>query len=243
MARKFHDYGNFIHYDSLSVTELRKIVEKKLSKNADYEPVIVKSNAHKGICQSWWGEAWCRNLERYADLENRIGRGKSYVRNGAIIDLKINSGEIYAKVQGSRRTPYKVKITLDKINDDVRHKIEQQATGKIQNLESLMTGSFPDDLKELFFSKAGLFPTPDEIHFNCSCPDWARMCKHVAAVLFGIWVRLDDNPLYFFKMRGIDIDDFVSKVVSDKIENMLQKINVSTARIIQNSDLTQLFGI
>ena len=230
------------YYDTPSVGELRQMAKETLSKNKNYEPVIVEGNSRK-ICKSWWGDAWCRNLERYADWENRIGRGKSYVRNGNVVDLKINGGEIYAKVQGSRKTPYTVKITIDSIDEKKRYRIEEQAAGKIQNLEALLNGTFPEELKELFFQKDGLFPSPDEIHFNCNCPDWAIMCKHVAATLFGIGVRLDFNPIYFFQMRGINIDAFIAKVVSGKVETMLKNANIITPRVIQESEVAQLFGL
>ena len=233
----FYDY-----YNTPSVGELRQMAKETLSKNKNFEPVIVEGNSRK-ICKSWWGDAWCRNLERYADWENRIGRGKSYVRNGNVVDLKIKGGKIHAKVQGSRKTPYTVKITIDMIDEKKRHRIEERATGKIQNMEALLTGTFPEELKELFFQEDGLFPSPDEIHFNCSCPDWAIMCKHVAAALFGIGVRLDSNPIYFFQMRGIDLDDFVTKVVSGKVETMLKNADVITSRVIQESEVPQLFGI
>ena len=230
------------YYDTPSVGELRQMAKETLSKNKNYEPVIVEGNSRK-ICKSWWSDAWCRNLERYADWENRIGRGKSYVRNGNVVDLKINGGEIYAKVQGSRKTPYTVKITIEPIDEKKRRQIEEQAAGKIQNLEALLSGTFPEELKELFFQKDGLFPSPDEIHFNCSCPDPAIMCKHVAAALFGIGVRLDTNPIYFFQMRGINPDAFIAKVISGKVETMLKNADIVTSRVIQESEAAQLFGL
>lgn len=239
---KFYGYDSFGCYNTPSVGELRQMVKETLSKNKNYAPVVVEGTSRK-ICKSWWGDAWCRNLERYADWENRIGRGKSYVRNGNVVDLKTNGGEIYAKVQGSRKTPYTIKITIDPIDKESCRRIEEQASGKIQNLEALLTGTFPEELKDLFFQKNGLFPSPNEIHFNCNCPDWAIMCKHVAAVLFGIGVRLDTNPIYFFKMRGIDPDKFIAKIVSGKVETMLKNANIVTPRVIQESEVTQLFGI
>lgn len=165
------------------------------------------------------------------------------MRNGNVVDLKINGGEIYAKVQGSRKTPYTIKIAIDMIDEKNCRRIEEQATGKIQNVESLMSGTFPEELKDLFFQKDGLFPSPDEIHFDCSCPDFAIMCKHVAAALFGIGVRLDSNPIYLFQMRGINIDEFIAEVISGKVETMLKNSNVITSRVIHESEITQLFGL
>ena len=239
----FYDSRSYIYQSNRNFLEqLRKSADATISRNRDYQPVRLDANARK-ICKSWWGIAWCRNLERYADWENRIARGKTYLKAGAVVDLKINGGKINAKVQGNRRRPYDIEIIIDPIKPRAQTKIERQAVGKIQNLESLINGTFPEDLKELFFERDGLFPAPKEIHFNCNCPDWANMCKHVTAVLYGIGVRLDDDPLYFFQMRAIDVDDFISKVVGGKIDAMMRKVKVVSPRIIKNADLTKLFGI
>lgn len=239
----FYDSRSYIYQSNRNFLEqLRKSADATISRNRDYQPVRLDANTRK-ICKSWWGIAWCRNLERYADWENRIARGKTYLKAGAVVDLKINGGKINAKVQGNRRRPYDIEIIIDPIKPRARTKIERQAVGKIQNLESLINGTFPEDLKELFFERDGLFPAPKEIHFNCNCPDWANMCKHVTAVLYGIGVRLDDDPLYFFQMRAIDVDDFISKVVGGKIDAMMRKVKVVSPRIIKNADLTKLFGI
>lgn len=231
------------YFDTPSVAELRQMAKDSLAKNKDYDPVIFEGNSRSKICKSWWGDAWCRNLDRYADWDNRIDRGRSYLRNGTVIDLKMNGGEIYAKVQGSRETPYTVKITIDPINEKKSRKIEKQAAGKIQNIEALLTGTFPESLKEDFFQEGMLFPSLKEIHFNCSCPDWASLCKHVAATLFGVGVRLDTDPKIFFQMRGINIEDFVEKAISGKLEKMLKNADKITPRIIKDSEIMNLFGV
>lgn len=240
MSDYFGDYKNF---KILSVGELKEKIQSTLRNNKTYEPVIVKSSSWGQICKSWWGEAWCDNLERYADFHNRIGRGKNYVRNGAVTDLKINGNEILARVQGSSAKPYRVTIKIDSLSEENQIKIANQATGKIQDLESLISGNFPEELKELFFQKNGLFPSASEIHFSCNCPDWANMCKHVAAALYGVAVRLDENPLYFFKMRGIDISKFADKVIKNKVQNMIEHANVKSPRIIENADISMMFGV
>ena len=242
MARYYDDYDTFGKFNPISVSELKKKIEKSLANDKEYEPIRVESSSRK-ICTSWWGEAWCKNLERYADYDSRIGRGRRYVRNGAVIDLKIKGGKINARVQGSRSKPYKIKINIDALSEKQRIKIEKQASGKIQDLESLIYGNFPEDLKKLFFQKGGLFPSPEEIHFDCTCPDWADMCKHVAAALYGVGVRLDSNPLYFFQMRGIDIESFVDKVVAGKVQSMLDNADKESPRILKNADLLQIFNL
>ena len=205
------------------------------------EPVIIKG---RQIAATWWGQAWCANLERYADYQNRIGRGKSYVRDGAVIDLAMNGGVIKARVQGSRRTPYKVEVEIDPM-PEARYQATIKSLGnRVDNLEALVNGDFPLGLKALFTDpESGLFPNPKEIHFSCSCPDWASMCKHVAAVLYGIGNRLDKNPILFFDMRGINVGDFIRSSVEERLNVMLKNADVKSSRIIDDQSLEELFGV
>ena len=216
----------------------RRIIQR----HKEYNPVIIAEDT-RSICKSWWGKAWCKNLERYADWENRIERGKDYVKHNTVVDLQINGGKISAKVIGAPRIPYEVKIWIDPLSERQRQKIIEEAAGKIKDLESLIAGKFPQNLKEIFFREGGLFPNPKEIHFICDCPDYARMCKHIVAALYGIGVRLDKDPLYFFQMRGIDINLFMAKVIDNKVVSMLENSEVQSPRIIQDADLLQMFGI
>ena len=224
------------------IDKLAEKAQKNIKKHKEYSPVIIESG-RRIICKSWWGKAWCQNLERYADWENRIERGKDYVKHNTVVDLQINGGKISAKVQGAPWIPYDIKIMIDPITEKQRQNLCREAAGKIKNLETLIAGKFPKDLKEFFFREDGLFPNPREIHFSCTCPDYAKMCKHIVAALYGIGVRLDSDPLYFFQMRGIDVDSFIAKVVGDKVESMLENSEVKSNRIIQNVDLLKIFGV
>lgn len=241
---RYYDY--FSQFRQMSPEELRRKAEesarKAREKGEAYEPVLLQGRPRK-ICTTWWGEAWCRNLERYADYASRIDRGRRYVRSGAVVDLKISGGRIMAKVQGSRSTPYRVDIKIDPLPEGHREEIEQQAAGKIKDLETLARGTFPEELKELFFSSGGLFPTPKEIHFDCSCPDWAYMCKHVAAVMYGIGVRLDQNPFYFFQMRGLDVDRLIDTAIGNRLDRMLANADARSSRIMEGADLLAVFGV
>ena len=233
-------------YSQPSAVELRAkakdSVKRAGKKGKDYEPV--RCNTRRGpICETWWGQAWCENLERYADYANRIDRGKSYVRSGAVIDLNVSEGKVTAKVQGRRRAPYKVEIRIGRLPEEQCQAIIERCSRKIESLETLVKGEFPDELKDIFTEKGGLFPTPRDISFSCSCPDWAMMCKHVAAVMYGIGVRFDENPFYFFTLRGIDPDRFISVAVESSVERMLEHANVKSDRIIRDEDLTELFGV
>ena len=231
----------YYNYHQATADELTAWSKMLLLKHPEYKPV--KVSAKRGICSSWWGKSWCENLERYADWSNRIERGKKYVRNEAVVDLKIHGGKINALVIGSKAKPYRVEIRIDPLSSKQLDEIERLATGRIQNLEALVEGNFPEELKEVLFRKGLLFPEPDEIKFNCSCLDFAYMCKHVAAVLYGIGVRLDENPLYFFEIRGVNTEKFVANVIGGKVDKMLSKANNKSRRIIDDEDLSNMFGL
>ena len=193
--------------------------------------------------KSWWGQAWCDNLERYADYESRLERGKRYVRTGAVVDLKIQKGKVLARVQGRRKTPYKIEIRISPLSEERCQRAIEKCSRKIENLEQLVNGNFPEELKEVFLGEQGLFPKPREISFNCSCPDWALMCKHVAAVLYGIGARVDENPFLFFELRGIDAGRFVDVTLANRVENMLANADTPSERIIMGNNWEDLFGV
>jgi uncharacterized Zn finger protein len=214
---------------------------KKTESARAYEPVSVQG---RNLASTWWGKAWNRNLESYSDYSNRIPRGRTYLRQGAVIDLQVEGGEVSALVQGRKRAPYRVFIRIDILADKRWKKISKKCAHRIENLEALVSGSFPTDLTELFSQKGeGLFPSPDEINFSCSCPDWAYMCKHVAAVLYGVGARLDSDPLLFFKLRGIDVSELLAESIDRKVEEVLGNADAGSSRVISDDDATALFGI
>lgn len=231
-------------YSQIPVEELRRKAResagKARKKGQELEPVIVKGNK---ICTSWWGQAWCANLEQYADYSSRLDRGKRYVRSGAVIDLKVQKGKIEARVQGTRKTPYKVEVRISPLTEEQCQKIIQKCGKRIENMEALIQGGIPEELKEIFTGTDGLFPTPREISFSCSCPDWALMCKHVAAVMYGIGVRVDENPFFFFELRGIDVERFIDVTLENKVEAMLEHASRPSRRIITDEDAWRIFGL
>ena len=229
----------------VSVARKKAKAEKKLKqlkkKNPNIKPVIIKG---KALAVTWWGKAWNTNLERYADYENRIGRGRSYVRHSAVLDLQIKPGEILALVQGSTSRPYSVNIKIKALNKKNWQEIKKVCIGKIDSLQDLLAGKFPKALSEIFTAQGkGFFPSPAEISFDCSCPDWASMCKHVAATLYGIGARLDEDPSLFFKLRKVKMDDLVLEVVKKTTDRLLEKAEKSDRRVIDDSDLGDVFGI
>jgi uncharacterized Zn finger protein len=237
-------WNNYPAYEQPTADELRQkaeaSMEKAVQSGQTYEPVHVEG---RKLCSRWWGIAWCENLERYADYASRLSRGKRYVRAGAVLDLKVRTGLILAQVQGSRRHPYQVKIHIDPLTEKAAEKIRQQCIQKIKSLEELATGEFPKELQNIFTGTDGLFPKPSDIHFDCSCPDWADMCKHVAAAMYAVGVRLDENPFYFFKLRGINADEFIAAAIDDRIESMLKHATDKSSRIIDEKDVHDLFGV
>lgn len=229
----------------VSVAEKRrkaqKSVEKLRKKNPDICPVIIEGTK---LTKTWWGKAWNDNLESYSDFANRIGRGRSYVRHGAVLDLKITQGEIKALIQGSVSKPYQVTISILPLSDAVWQGITKSCAGKIDSLQELIVGKFPKTLSEVFTAKGqGLFPASKEIRFQCTCPDGAYMCKHVAAVLYGVGARLDKDPTLFFVLRKVKMEDLISDAISQKTETILKKSNVKSRRIIEDTDIGDLFGI
>ncbi|MDR0653340.1 MAG: SWIM zinc finger family protein [Synergistaceae bacterium] len=233
------------YYKYKPVAEKKADAQKKLAKlkkkNPDVSPIVIEG---KKIAVTWWGEAWNKNLESYADFANRIGRGRSYVKNGMVLDLQIGPGVINAKVSGSRRTPYDVLIEIDKLPEQRWKTIVEQCSRRISGISDLVEGKFPEDLAQIFLKQgAGLFPSPSEIHLDCSCPDGAKMCKHVAAALYGVGARLDNDPMLFFTLRSIDFSELLKKSVEEKIDSMLKNAGRKSARTIGDADIAGLFGL
>lgn len=204
------------------------------------EPIRVKGRT---IAESWWGKAWNANLESYSDYENRLPRGRTYLRNGSVIDLKIDGRHVRAKVRGSSPRPYSVQVDIAELDKRTEKRIVDECAGKVSNVEALVDGRFPEEVGKLFLSQNGLFPRPSEIKFSCSCPDYAYMCKHVAAVLYGIGRKLDSDPTLFFKLRNIDIDGLVGKTAQAKLESMLANADRPSSRILGGDRVAELFGM
>ena len=216
-----------------------KQMEKLRKKDSDLSPVVIEG---RKIAKTWWGNAWCVNLESYADFSNRIGRGSSYVKNGFVIDLKIYEGLVTGKVMGTRL--YTVNIKIDLLSAARKASIIEMIGRRIESVSDLVDGKFPKDFGELFLTQSkGIFPAPYEIHMDCTCPDWADMCKHVAAVLYGVGARLDQDPLLFFKLRGVDVNAFIKASIDEKMGSLLKNAGKTTKRVIKSADISEIFGI
>ena len=237
--------GYYGFYEYVPVAQKREKAKKTLEKlkktNQNISPIIIEGRT---IASKWWGKAWNKNLESYADFSNRIGRGRSYVKNGAVLDLKIKEGEVHALVQGSGSKPYNIVISIDKLDNAKWKKVTEFCNHKIDTMETLLAGKFPKEFEEIFSGKNnGMFPNPKEIHFKCSCPDSARMCKHIAAALYGVGARLDEDPILFFKLRSIDFQELLKKSMEEKMQNMLKNADKKSKRMIDDTDVFDLFGV
>jgi len=236
-------YWGFPRY--VPVSEKKAKTTRKLKelskKNPHLKPVILQGSS---LARTWWGKAWNLNLERYADYHNRIGRGRSYVRHGAVLDLQIAPGEVRALVQGSRSNPYSVSVSIKKLREEIWQTILEQCQGMFESLQELINGSFPKAIGEIFTHRdSGMFPSPKEIAFNCSCPDWAGMCKHVAATLYGIGARLDESPDLFFRMRNVEMGNLIRQAITEHKDKLLARASGKSSRIIDEADLSATFGI
>ena len=224
----------------VSVAERRRkarLAMAKLEKKGHpVAPVVI---AGRSIARTFWGKAWCENLERYSDFSNRLPRGRTYVRNGSVLDLQIAPRTVQALVSGSQI--YKVTVRVSALPKPRWKSICTDCAGAIDSLVELLQGRFSNGvMTRICQQKTGLFPAPAEIELSCSCPDWASMCKHVAAVLYGIGARLDDQPELLFRLREVAEMDLVAQAGSSL---SLSKAGPAPGRLLPAEGLSELFGL
>ncbi|WP_292528087.1 hypothetical protein [Methylocystis sp.] len=213
-----------------------KEVDRLKKKGRAILPVVLEG---RKIAQSFWGKAWCDNLERYSDFENRLPRGRTYVRNGSVVDLQIARGGVRALVSGS--DIYEVKIDIALAAPERWKAICRDCAGSIGSLVELLKGKLSKNVMErVCRENDGLFPAPREIKMSCTCPDWADMCKHVAATLYGAGARLDSGPELLFTLRGVDSAELIASAGAD---GALSEAAASSHRILADEDVAAMFGI
>ena len=190
------------------------------------------------IARSFWGKRWCAHLESFSDYANRLPRGRTYARQGSIWHLEIHPGCIEATVHGSRAKPYQVTIRVKRLPAATWKAIRAACSGRIGSMLELLRGSLSDQVMEVVSDPDhGLFPQPRQIELACSCPDWATMCKHVAAVLYGVGNRLDDSPELLFRLRGVDPAEMIGA------ETVLPERAAAGADTLAEDQLGDIFGI
>jgi uncharacterized Zn finger protein len=212
----------------------KKIVQLKKSGH-NIKPVVIEGRA---IATTFWGKAWCDNLETYSDFASRLPRGRTYARNGSVIDLQIAIGKLTALVSGSEI--YNAKVNIRPLPKERWRAVVRECSGKIDSLVELLTGKLSRGVMEVLCRpQAGLFPTSKEISLSCSCPDGAWLCKHLAAVLYGVGARLDQEPELLFVLRGVDQMDLISEAghggtIGDA---------APPANVLKEESLSGIFGI
>lgn len=227
-------YGGFPEYVPVAQRKenAKKLIKKLQKKGQKLNPISIDGRI---IAKSFWGKGWCTHLETMNDFESRLPRGRTYVRNGSVIDLDIKPGLISAKVSGSEI--YDIKIEVKKMGDKPFKKIVDRCSGEISSLIDLLSGKFSKGIMTIIADeKTGLFPKQSEITFNCDCYDYAEMCKHVAAALYGVGHKLDQNPEELFLLRGVDHTDLINSDI--KLDLIPKENNEKT-----DEDLFSLFNI
>jgi uncharacterized Zn finger protein len=230
-------YFDWKPYVPVAVRRARalKKMEKLRKKGLNIKPVEIEG---RKIAHTFWGKAWCDHLESFSDYANRLPRGRTYVRNGSVCHLDIAKGKINANVCGSEL--YTVKVVIETLPSRKWENVKNRCAGKIGSLLELLQGKLSENVMAVVTDRDnGLFPLPGEISLHCSCPDWAVMCKHVAAVLYGVGARLDREPELLFLLRGVDHDELVSADLG--MAAVAEK--KGTYRRIEDDILEDVFGI
>ena len=210
----------------------RREMNKLRKKGKDIQPIEIEGRA---IARSFWGKRWCEHLESFSDYANRLPRGRTYVRNGSVCHLAIRTGRIDAIVGGSEL--YDVTIRIDKLKAAVWKSVKSRCSGQIGSMLELLQGELSREVMSVVTDRErGLFPKPGEIRFDCSCLDWASMCKHVASVLYGVGSRLDDRPESLFLLRGVDTAELIAT-------EMTLPGDAATDDILADDALAGIFGI
>jgi len=220
--------------------EKRRQAERELAKlRKRGQPVAPVTIEGRTIAKTFWGKSWCTNLERYSDYATRVPRGRTYVRNGSVLDLQITKGEVAARVAGS--SLYEIKIAIAPVKAARWKAVCRDCAGGIDSLVELLQGRLAKGIMDRVCRECdGLFPSPEEIKLSCSCPDWADMCKHVAAALYGVGARLDEKPELLFVLRGVDENELLADAGRDLVRTTAVP---STAKLLGDGDVAALFGL
>ncbi len=224
----------------VSVAERRRRAMKKMEalrkKGVDIQPVEIEGRT---IARTFWGKGWCDHLEGFSDFENRLPRGRTYVRNGSVCHLAIGRGTIEGKVSGSEL--YNVTVQIKTLPAKKWNAVKQRCSGAIGSLLELLEGRLSDHVMDVVaHRKEGLFPLPGEMSFRCSCPDWAVMCKHVAAVLYGVGNRFDHRPELLFELRGVNHEELIQADAEAAVSAATQR---GKAKRLDSDELADVFGI
>ena len=231
------DYDGWPRYVSLAERRSNAAREMQTLQKAGHKIEPIKIQGRK-IARTFWGLAWCDHLEKFSDYENRLPRGRTYVRNGSVCHLAISSGTVAAFVMGSDL--YQVKINIKPLAKTRWQRLRKQCSGQIGSMLELLRGEFSDNVMQIVSDhNSGLFPKPGEIKFNCNCPDWAGICKHIAAVMYGIGARLDLQPELLFLLRNVEHEELITAELNLETPASGKAKN----RRLAGADLAEVFGL
>jgi uncharacterized Zn finger protein len=231
----WYDFMPYVSVAQRRANAAREVAKLK-KKGQNIQPIAVEG---RKITTTFWGQSWCKNLEAYSDFSNRLPRGRTYVCNGSVVDLQIMPGKITALVSGS--SLYKIAIDIGKLPEPTWKSIRRDCAGQIGSIVELLQGRLSKHVMEIVTQpKNGLFPKPGEIDLKCSCPDWAGLCKHLAATLYGVGVRLDLQPELLFVLRQVDHLELVEQAVE---ADSGRASNRASKKTIAAGDLADVFGI
>ena len=231
-SSKYRDFSPWPEYVPVAERKARAVaqVAKMAKKGHKVAPVVIEGRT---IASTVWGKAWCKALEAQADLANRLGRGRSYVRHNCVIDLQLKGREVRALVQGTEL--YHARIDFTQLPEARWRKVVEACSGKIGSMVELLQGKIAQGVMAVVaHPEDGLFPKSGEMKLSCSCPDGAWMCKHLAAVLYAIGNRLDTRPEQLFELRGVDPGELLTsapRVASGAVD--YQELE---------GDLSEIFG-
>jgi uncharacterized Zn finger protein len=182
----------------------------------------IKAKSKRGkFVENWWADRWIKALTRLMD-SGRLNRGRNYARRGQVIEINVERGHISARVQGSRRRPYKVSIGLKPLSDRQWDKVFDELAEQAIFAAQLFSGEMPAEIDQVFDAvKVPLFPAArGDLKTDCSCPDWANPCKHIAAVYYVLGERFDKDPFLLFELRGQSKDEIVAALRERRVQGM-----------------------
>lgn len=237
MSWRYSDWAPYVPVEA----RRRKAAEaaRKLAKKQNRQPQPVTANGLK-LAKTFWGRAWCDHLHTFHDYANRLPRGATYLRNGSVVDLVIHGGRIEALVAGSET--YQVAITIQALDQGQWKKIREHCSRSIESLLDLLSGRLSEGIMRVLTDReTGLFPKPREIRMRCNCPDGAAVCKHLAAVMYGVGARLDTRPELLFQLRGVDQAELVSQAAT--ADALDRELGGQSSGSLGDADLGAMFGI
>jgi uncharacterized Zn finger protein len=238
VAEEYWGYRPYVSVGERRARGQRELRRRLRDEQRAAAPVVCRART---IARTFWGRAWCENLERYSDFATRLPRGRTYLRNGSILDLQILPGRVRAHVAGTDL--YTVEVAIRRLAAGRWREVVRACAGKIGSAIALLRGELSDDVMAVLTHRTrGLFPEPGEIRMQCSCPDWATMCKHVAATLYGVGVRLDERPELFFTLRQVAQADLVGGAGAANLLGPSDRGDAGRKRIAADR-LEAIFGI